>query len=91
MKLQYWDRQQIRTFVREVRQDIGPEGWALLVDRIRKALIEQKVLGITLTQLHSAANVQVPGAAPSAVDMKLAIIELRNEMLKEAGLFSDED
>ena len=72
MTLKHWDRTQIRDFVREVKDDIGHDGWNLLVDRIRRALIAEKVLKIVFLQ----------ATTPS----KEEIMELREAMMIQADL-----
>lgn len=72
MKLRHWDREQIRDFVREVKDDVGYDGWNLLVDRLQRALIAEKVLKIVFLQA------QMPP--------KEEIIELRAAMMIQASL-----
>jgi hypothetical protein len=72
VKLRHWDREQIRDFVREVKDDVGYDGWNLLVDRLQRALIAEKVLKIVFLQA------QMPP--------KEEIIELRAAMMIQASL-----
>jgi hypothetical protein len=72
MKLKHWDRRQIQVFVREVKDDVGHDAWNILVDRIRRALIAEKVLKIAFLQRDWA---------PRDV-----VIELREAMLIQADL-----
>jgi len=71
-KLKYWDPVQIRDFVREAKNDVGIDGWNMLVDRARRALIAEKVLKIAFVQ--------------STWPSKEVVIELREAMLAQAGL-----
>jgi hypothetical protein len=76
--LKHWDNGQIRSFVREVYADVGADGWNMLVPRLQKALIAEKVLKIVQSQIPIITGLQLP--------MKEVIIELRTAMLAEAGL-----
>jgi hypothetical protein len=69
--LKYWTSGQILDFVREIHKDVGA-GWELLVPRLRRALVHEKVLSIHLTN-QGRLN-------------REAIIELRAALLQEAGL-----
>ncbi len=72
MDLQHWDRGQIRDFHKEVWSSVGADGWALLVPRIQKALIAEKVLKVVVLQ--------------STMPEKAAVLELREALMSEAGL-----
>lgn len=72
LELRYWHIGQITDFVKETIQSVGGDGWNLLVPRLQKALIEEKVLKIVFLQV----------TMPS----KAEVIELREAMLIEAGL-----
>lgn len=72
LNLRHWDIGQITDFVKEAIQSVGADGWNLLVPRLQKALIEEKVLKIVFLQV----------TMPS----KAEVLELREAMLVEAGL-----
>jgi len=79
MDLKHWDRGQIKDFVKEVKTGVGTGGWELLVPRLQKALIAEKVLTVVQSQLHVLqGQLQLP--------LKEVIIELRTAMLAEAAL-----
>lgn len=72
MDLKHWDAAQIRDFVKEVRADVGLDGWNLLVPRLKRALIVEKVFKVVILQ--------------ATMPEKAAVLELREAMLNVAGL-----
>lgn len=68
-----FSKQQIKHFVRDVKKEFGGTGWALLVDRLREAVIAEYALFI------------LAGQHADTIPTK-ALTDLRYAMLVEAGL-----
>jgi len=72
MDLHYFDKAQIRTMVREVREQWG-QMWDLCGPKVREAFIEQHTVKVVLTLLGQTVD-------------KAVLCEVRNAMMVEAGL-----
>ena len=75
-----FDRQQVKDFVRQVRNDVG-KGWDLIGHDLRSALIDAKLVKVILSQGRSALV---------GVDLQTTISSTRDAMMIEAQL-SDEE
>ena len=78
-----FDRQQVKDFVRQVRDDVG-KGWDLIGHDLRSALIDAKLVQVILSQGRSA----LVGA--DAVDLQTIISSTRDAMMIEAQLSEEE-
>ena len=68
-----WDRHQVRMFVREAVDQVGPVGWQFIGPRMREALIEARALRVVTGQMREWVSVR-------------GVEILTNDMLSEAGL-----
>lgn len=70
--LQHWSKDQVSMFAKDLRRGLG-EGWKLLVPRLQRAVVAEKVYHVCSGQV--AATVEV-----SAMD------ELHRELCRELGV-----
>lgn len=71
-ELKYWDHQQIRAFVKDVKKTVG-DGWKWMVEPVKVALIAQKAFSVIRMQAREEVAIE-------------AMDELYCAMLEEAGL-----
>jgi hypothetical protein len=72
-----WDKQQVKSFVKQAKDTVGKDGWKFIGLNIQEALIDAQVTHVLIGMI---------GCTVSSDDVQT----LRRDMMVEAGLWEKE-